>query len=126
MLKEIIILVTIMISIVLVDYVTQDYTKESVQEIITRLSELEENVKSENNNFNENVKQILETWEQKTEKLAYFIEHDELEKIETNLTNIKSFVEEKQFEWAFNSIDETKFILNHIKEKNAFNLENIF
>ena len=58
--------------------------------------------------------------------MAYFIEHDELEKVETNLTNIKTYIEVEDLNMAITSIDEADFILEHIKEKNAFNLENIF
>ena len=58
--------------------------------------------------------------------MAYFIEHNELEKVETNLTNIKSYIEEDELDMAISSIDEAEFILKHIKEKNSFNLENIF
>ena len=126
MFKEVVISIVIVISIILLDFVTQNYTKETVAHTSEMLSNLEEKIKINEENISNNIEEIYKKWEKRRQKLAYFIEHDELEKVETNLTNIRSFVEEEEFDMAISSIDEAKFILEHIKEKNAFNLENIF
>lgn len=126
MIKEVIISIIIIISIISLDIVTQNYTKESATETRTKLTELKEEIKSGSNNVNQSIDIIFKTWEKRRSRLAYFIEHDELEKVETNLTNMRSSIEELDFAMAIHSIDEAKFILEHIEEKNAFNLENIF
>ena len=126
MLKEVIISIIIVITIVSLDFITQNYTKEAVQQTSIMLTDLKEDIKKNENNLSFKLNKIYENWEKRREKLAYFIEHDELEKVETNLTNIKSFIEEDEKNMAISGIDEAKFILEHIKEKNAFNLENIF
>lgn len=126
MLKEVIISIVIVLSITVLDFVTQDYTKETVKQTSIMLNNLKEEIKINEENIPDDLEEIFKSWEEKREKMAYFIEHDELEKVETNLTNIKSYIEEDEFDMAISSIDEAEFILKHIKEKNAFNLENIF
>ena len=127
MFKELIISILIVVLIVVLDFVTQNYTKEAVRQTSTRLNSLKEEIKTNTqNSLDSNIERIFKNWEQKRKNLAYFIEHDELEKVETNLTNIKSYIEEAEFDMAITSIDEAEYILNHIEDKNSFNLENIF
>ena len=58
--------------------------------------------------------------------MAYYIEHDELEKVRTNLTELKSHTETEEYEEAINDLDKSVFVLEHIEEKSEFNLKNIF
>ena len=126
MFKEVIISIIIVISIVGLDFITQNYTKATVAQTSSMLSDLKEKIKKDEENISNNIEEIYQKWEERRKKLAYFIEHDELEKVETKITNIKTFIEVEDLEMAISSIDEAEFILEHIKEKNAFNLENIF
>lgn len=126
MIKETIISIIIIIFIIALDFVTQNYTKDTVEQASAMLSDLKEEIKKEEDNLANDMEKIYRKWEERRKKLAYFIEHDELEKVETNLTNIRSFIEVGDLDMAISSIDEVEFILEHIKEKNAFDLENIF
>ena len=51
---------------------------------------------------------------------------NELEKVETNLINLRSLVETQMYNDSIKELDETKYGLKHIEEKYAFNLKNIF
>lgn len=129
MLKETIICIVIVIAIIFGNNTTQDYTKESVSELSSGLMQLRENVKQENlkeEKIKKEAEKIYQQWEKRHEKLAYFIEHDELEKVETELVTIKSDIETEDYEELISSIDKSAFILKHIEDKYAFNLENIF
>lgn len=127
MFKELIISILIVVLIVVLDFVTQNYTKEAVRQTSIMLNSLKEEIeKYEQNRSDDNMEKIFNTWEQKRKNMAYFIEHDELEKVETNFTNIKSYIEGEEFDMAITSIDEAEYILKHIEDKNSFNLENIF
>lgn len=126
MLKEIIISIIIVLSIIGLDILTQNYTKETVKNTSEKLSNLKEKINNNEENILKDIEKIYANWEERREKLAYFIEHDELEKVEKNLTNIKSFIEEDELIMAISGVDEAKYILEHIKEKNALELENIF
>lgn len=130
--KETIICVVIVISIVSGNIITQNYTVESVENISAKLDELKNEilkVEKENGNKEEidkKVNKVRSEWESRHDKLAYFIEHDELEKIETSLTGLYSFIETEEYTEATSELDKSNFILKHIEEKYAFNLENIF
>ena len=126
MFKEIIISIIIIVSIVALDFVTQNYTNESVSKTSAMLTDLKGKINKGEDNLNNNLEQIAASWEIRRKKLAYFIEHDELEKVDTNLKNLKSYIDVSDFDMAIYSIDEAEYILDHIKQKNSFSLVNVF
>ena len=64
-------------------------------------------------------------WDEKHDKLAYYIEHDEIEKIDTAFIKVKSFVENDDIPSAVAELETSKFVLEHIEKKYKFNLQNI-
>lgn len=132
MYKEIIISIIILIGIITLDQITQRYTKESMESFSGKLSIMQADLKEEiekekeEKNLEEEVKKLEIDWEEIYGKLAYFIEHDELEKIETQLKELKGNVEVKQYAEAIPGIEKCKFILEHIKQKDAIHIQNIF
>ena len=129
MLKETMICIVIIISIVFGNSMTQNYTRESVSELSSGLMSLREKVSQENmedEKIKNDAENVYKQWEKRHEKLAYYIEHDELEKVETELIGIKSDLETEDYEELIIGIDKSVFILKHIEDKYAFNLENIF
>lgn len=127
MYKEIIISVCIIVMIIVADLLTQNYTKKSVDKLSSELEVLRNYLIEENDyNAKEQAQKVNESIENIHSNLAYFIEHDEIEKIETNFTSCKSFVNSKSYNLAINELEKTIFVLNHLTDKNSFNLENIF
>lgn len=129
MLKETIICIIIVIAIIFGNGVTQNYTKESVSELSSGLMTLRESITQkevENEKAQKEIDGVYKQWEERHDKLAYFIEHDELEKVETELTAIKSYIETEKYEESVSELDKSVFILKHIEDKYAFNLQNIF
>lgn len=129
MLKEIIICIIIVFVIFFGNSTIQKYTKESISEISNGLMQLREDLTNqnvENNKAKEKMNEVYSKWEKKHDKLAYFIEHDELEKVETDLVSIKSYIETQEYEQAVGELDKGAFVLKHIEDKYAFNLQNIF
>ncbi len=103
-------------------------SKESTKEKSTENTNIKSNDKNEVNweKVNKDIENINQNWREKFETLAYFIEHDELEKVDTNLTGLKSFVETEEATDAISELDKSVFILKHIEDKNMINLKNIF
>lgn len=127
--KEAIICIVIVILIFILDFFTQNYTEKRMNELIEELENLRSEITKEEVNYEnalEKVSKIDKISKEIHHKLAYFIEHDELEKAETGLTVLKSFVELKDYEMAISEIDKTIFIIEHIEDKYKFNIENIF
>lgn len=126
--KEVIICVIILIFIFVGDIITQNYSKNSSEEITRDLEGLkvmiDENI--EVNKLEVKADEIENKWNEKYNKLAYFIEHEELEKVKTGLVSIKSFVKSEENSELMNEVDKTIYLLEHIVEKNKVNLKNIF
>ena len=65
-------------------------------------------------------------WEEEDDTIAYYIEHNEIEKVNTALTSVKSFIEVKEYSQSLEVIDKCIYILEHIEEKELVTLDNIF
>lgn len=129
MLREFVICIVIIIVILFGNNVTENYTKESVEHTSKSLNQLREEIKKDNISNDVAKQQIIkihDEWNDRHNKLAYYIEHDELEKVETDLTALKSYIETEEYEEAISELDKGVFVLKHIEEKNEFNLQNIF
>ena len=127
MLKEAVICIVIIITITGLEIYTQNFTIKTVNEIKGIFSEIEEDISKQNiEKAKKQINNIGGKWEEKQKKLAYYIEHDELEKVHTSIVTMKSFFETKDFSAAMAELSEGKFILEHIQEKNSLNLQNIF
>ena len=127
MYKEVIICIIIVVTIISLDIFTQKYTKNTTSEITQVFADLKgDMLKEDKDKIDEKVKILEEKWGKKHDKLAYYIEHDELEKVDTAIVTLKSYIETEDFSSGIAQLDEGKFILEHIQKKYAFNLENIF
>ena len=72
------------------------------------------------------IKSIEENWKEIESKLAYYIEHDELEKVKTELVKLAADINVKEYKHCINELNTTIFILNHIKQKEEFDFKSIF
>ena len=125
--KEMIICVILAILIIIGDIITQNYTKNTVNYITGELENLKQSLlEKSNEKANVEIDKIDNKWNEVYDKLAYYIEHDELEKVDTAIVDAKSFVETEDYPSAVAEIDKAKFVMEHIKRKYAFNLQNIF
>ncbi len=155
MYKELVISIIIVVSIFVLDYITQKYTDNVINEAIQDLNtiklalkerkEEEEGLNEEENEteeINEGEEEFegldedekilklasdnYEKWLKYHKRLAFYIEHNELEKVETNYVTGKSFIENAKYEDAMSEVEKTIFVLQHINDKYSVNLENIF
>lgn len=127
MLKEAIICIVIILGILGLEFYAQNYTQKAVNEITGVFKNIEDNIsKRDIEQVDNELKNIGDKWEEKQKKLAYYIEHDELEKVHTAIVIMKSYVKSEDFPSALAALQEGKFVLEHIQEKNSFNLQNIF
>ena len=111
------------------DYITQKYTDFAINEAISNLHEIKESLKEENVDNKkaiEDAEKKYNRWLEHHKRLAFYIEHNELEKVETNFVSGKSFIESAKYEDAISELEKTIFILQHINDKYSVNLENIF
>lgn len=127
MIKETVICIIIVIGIIGLELLTQNFTEKTVKEIRETFSKIENEIVKQNiEQINIELENISNKWEEKQKRLAYYIEHDELEKVHTAIVTMKSYIKTNDFSSAMAELEEGKFVIEHIKEKNSFNLQNIF
>lgn len=128
MYKEIILTVVIVVLVIVGDVITQRYTEYCVSDLNNDLSILRENIinNEDDPKIGEIISEIEEKWEDKKRKLVLYLEHDELEKVAVQLADIRGKIDVKETEESVAEIDKCIFLLNHVKEKEMFNLKNIF
>ena len=125
--KEIIIISIILILVFGLDFITNRYVKISVSIMIDKLEVLEETILNNESDIIENkIKEAKNIWQNKYNVLAYYIEHDELEKVSLKLASIHGNVEGDELGNAVGDINEGIFLLRHIQEKEKFDFRSIF
>ncbi len=127
--KEIIIVVIIVILIIIGHIITQNYTKKFFENISVSLEKIEEKIDNDNieeQNLKNELDDIQEKWNEKYDILAYYIEHDELEKVETQLISMNANIKVQDYDKTIEELEKCKFILEHIKDKDSLKLVNIF
>lgn len=127
MYKEIIICIVVIITILTINWLLQDYTKNSVTEISNDLEDLKQNLKEgDNENIKEEMEKVKNKWSEQYGVLAAFIEHDELEKVETDLVTLEGYIEIENYDKGINEVNKSVFSLKHISEKYDFSFINVF
>lgn len=127
MYKEFMIIIIVILLVVCIDVVTNNYTKDSVQYISNELNVLREYILNVDKESAINkMQEIKEKWKERYNILAFYIEHDELEKVETQMTGLAANINTGEFEDCISYLDTTIFILEHIQEKEEFHLRSIF
>ena len=140
--KELVICIFIIALIIITNIITQNNTKHSVSKMSERLDVVSQIVidelnmqneddkieaeKLEKNNIKREIDKLEKTWNELQEKLAYYIEHDELEKVETQIYAIKGFYEIEKYDEILPEAEKCSFILKHIEEKTKLSVKNIF
>ena len=126
--KEIIISVIIIIFIIFFHASTQVYTQNFFNSISDDLNNIEKKFFSENINEDElesDIDSITNKWKEKYDYFACFIEHDELEKVQTQFISIKSNIKTEDYGKTIDETEKCKFILKHIEEKDSLKVVNI-
>ena len=129
MYKELVIIIIIIVLVIAGNIITQNNTNKTVDTMNEELNAFRNEISRENVNKQEaqnHISKINDTWDEKSETLAYYIEHDELEKVSTELTRLKADVKTEKYDFAVENLDNCIFILEHIKDKSALKIVNIF
>lgn len=131
MIKELIISIIIVITIVTGDILTTKYTNESIVEAKGELAEIKNEIQKndeeiDSNKVKEQIKKTNENWNKRHKKLAMYLEHNELEKIETDLSSLNGYLEKEEYGDANAQLDISIYVLDHIKNKTTLNIINIF
>ena len=124
MYREITIIIVILLLIFIGNYITQKNTVKSVEIMTKELTELKIDLlnNKDDKQIEEKIEYIMKEWNRLNKILAYYIEHDELEKVETDLTGVKANIEVDDYNCAIEELEKGIYILNHIKQKHFINI----
>ena len=98
---------------------------KSLQDKFDVLYDLYEEEK-ENNQIIEKMDVLREEWSNLSKKLAFYIEHDEIEKVDTSIVEINEYIKLGLYDEAIPEIRKCSFILEHIKNKGELQVINLF
>ena len=118
MYKEIIIIFVVVILVIGLDVISNNYTKTAIEKLSYELDNLKIEILEEN--LDKSLKQmeiVKKIWKEKYKVMAYYIEHDELEKVETELVRLSSDIDMKEYKYCINELNIAIFILEHIGQK---------
>ena len=125
--NESLICIVVIILIAILETVTGNYTKESVEYLKSDLYQIKQEIETEDKKkISEKVMNAKENWKDRANKMAYYVEHDELEKVNVYLVGVESNTETEEYNNAKSELEKCIYILEHIEEKYKFNLKNIF
>lgn len=127
--KELVITIIVVIFIFGLNYITQKNTDDTVDSVSNRLEIVRNDViqdEVDKEKATLHVNDAFEKWEELDDTLAYYIEHNEIEKVTTALTSVKSYVEMDLYEDSVEAIDKCIYILDHIHQREMVTLDNIF
>ncbi len=124
--KEIIISGIIIVAIVGCNILVGNFIDDKLDHIISLLDEVIPMLENEEyEQSNEKINEINEYLEESESVLSCYIEHDELEKVQSSLTVLNAYIKMESDD-AFSEANDMSFIIKHIKEKDDLKIKNIF
>ena len=129
MYKELVISIVVVALVVIGNIITQNNTIEAVSQISGELTLLREEMEKENVDQEKSQKQmknVEEIWKKRYKIMAFYTEHNELEKVQTELTKLKADIHMEEYAQGVENLENCIFILEHIKDKSALKIVNIF
>ena len=137
--KEIILIFGISIFIIVLEIVTNlitEYSSRNIEDKIKSVNYLLDNIKDMKldteeyyeckNDVENKIKDLKKEWFIEQNKLSYFSEHDELEKVSKSLIDLEENAKNEEYKMALEDGKEFEYWLNHVKEKDKLELKNIF
>lgn len=129
MYKEIIVCILVVILIISMDLLSNNYTKKVFFSINDSLGNLRNEMLKEDkdvNKINDEITKVEQAWNSKLNLLSCYIEHNELEKVARQLTLIKGNIDVEEYNQAVPQLDDCVYVINHIKDKESLLLRNLF
>ena len=128
MIRDVFIITIIIILVIIGTIYTQNLLGENTDLLLEKLGKLEINI-NENmpkEEIDKNASEIYSKWREISEKWSIIVDHQEIDLIEKALISVKSTIETEEYSRSLQKIQESKYLIGHIKEKEELNIKNIF
>ena len=129
--RDILIVVFVLIAIFGGGIYTENYLKNSADNISNKLEKLKQHTiiakQTENREqINKEIDDIKKEWEDISELWSVIVVHQDIDSIETALIKSKSNIENGELEDALQEIETAKFFVKHVRDRERVSLKNIF
>lgn len=123
--KEIIICLCIIIAIIIGDMALQKYTNDTLKSINEKLTYMKHELEQSDNASLLKMDEVNTEWDKKFNILTCYLEHNELEKVKTQLVSISAGIRVNDKEYVYEEIEKAIYMLEHLKDKQILKIDNI-
>lgn len=100
------------------------YTK--LDEIETISKQIDENGEGDKQELYKKIEDMYSEWREINRKMAFYIEHDELEKVNTSLILMEGYLRMEDYSQGVPELKNCEYILRHIQDKQSLKIINLF
>lgn len=129
--KTLIFAISILIIIIILDIIFENYSKNAIEKINSNIDKIGKFFEIEGENYDkEELEKLSEKardeWRKREDILSCFIEHDEVEKINTKLDVLYTQVKNEVWMDAKSTVSEVKRLVKYLEGKYELSIQNIF
>jgi len=126
-LKPLIIIISLTILIVAGGAITLYVLDSESQRLDDSLSSLGEAIENGNwDNASKRLREFHSTWDRTSSLWSMLVDHYEIDNIELLLSQLASYVKNKNRNDALSSVSSLKTLIKHIPDKESLSLKNVF
>ena len=123
----IIIILIILIFSITACYFSHKFIHNNGRELSTQLDELKSDLLNKNKDKAlTKANNIYNKWNDSSSKWAIIVQHQELDYIEKEMTEMNANIHVDEFYNAYVSLEKVLFYINHLIEKENFSIKNVF
>ena len=128
MIRDLFIIAIIIICVIIGTIYTQNLLGENTDILLADSEDLQKDIHSniEKEEINNNANEIYRKWREISEKWSVIVDHQEIDLIEKALISVKSTIETEEYKRSIQKIQESTYLIGHIKDKEELNIKNIF
>jgi len=122
--KDGLIIILIIILVIIGNTIAQNTLKNDSEKIIEKLETLKKELNTEQ--ALSLAEEINDLWEETEKRWSIIIFHQELDSIKTSIIAVKSSLESGDISYSYQQIENSIFLVGHVKEKWSLKWKNIF
>ena len=133
--RTLVVCIIIIIFIVMSDLLLRKYADNKFDYMMGKLTEINNSIELVGDepqmvsNTSEGNKKIIEDLESMWEKdytiMSCYLEHNELEKVKTQMVIIRAGMETNDVNYIYEEVNRAVYIIEHIKDKSRLKIDNI-
>lgn len=119
------IIILILIIVIIGNVISQNILKQESEKLIQSLEDLKTSLQDKEDSVKK-AEELWDLWEKAEAKWSIIVVHQELDLIKTAILLVKSGIETGDIQFTYEQIENSIFLVGHIKEKAAMEWKNIF